>query len=312
MEQPALVEDLPAGDEPASGGDEAPVEPGEPEPPAQADPRDGPKADAPDELRGSARMGLARQAARALIEELSRPRARLRRALRRARGGMRSHPLVSAALAAAMAGALFLLYATGVGAAYGAVAWAAFLGVFLALTLAGPLLLVYAWPAVVAGAAGLLLWGALEHGAGAVWLWVATASAFFIVYFASVEMAPLLGAGVLGVVALELGPAPGTAVFVLTLGLFYWARRRLAASILAAAWAGLAGPAAAQAAWFVLGRVCRETGDPASTSIPPEWLPGVLPGPGGLALWVVAAAALAAVLVWRRPGGREATGPDLE
>jgi hypothetical protein len=312
MERPALAENLHSDDDLPSGDEEAPVEPGEPEPPAQADPRGGAKADAPDELRGSARMGLARQVVSALAEELSRPRARLRRALRRARDGMRSHPLASAALVAALAGALFLLYATGVGVAHGAAAWAAFLGAFLALTVAAPLLLVYAWPAVVAGAAGLLLWGALELGAGAVWLWVATASAFFIVYFASVEMAPLVGAGVLAVAALELGRAPGIAVFVPALALFYWARRRLAASILAAAWAGLAGSAAAQVAWFVLGRVCRETGDPASTNVPPEWLRGALPGPGGLALWIAAATVLAAVLVWRRPGGRDATGPDLE
>jgi hypothetical protein len=225
---------------------------------------------------------------------------------------MRSRPPLSAALVAALAGALFLLYATGVGAAHGAVAWAAFLGVFLTLAVGGPLLLVYAWPVVVAGAACLLLWGALEHGEGAVWLWVATASAFFIVYFASVEMAPLLGAGALAAAALELGPVPGIAVFVLALAALYWARRRLAASVLAAAWTVLASSVAAQAAWFVLGRVCRETGDPASTSVPPEWLPGVLSGPGGLAPWVVAAAVLAAVLVWRRPGGRDAIPPAFE
>lgn len=255
------------------------------------------------------RAGEPRRALlRHLVEELSRPRARLRRALRHARDAVRSSPLSSAAVFALLAGVLILLYATGVGAARGAAAAGAFLGAFLALVLGGPLVLIYAWPAVVAGAAGLLLWGVLALGAGAAWLWVATVSAFMIVYFASVEMAPLVGAAGLAGLASELGRSPAIAVFVLALGLFYWARRRLSASILAAAWTALAASAAAQVAWVVLDHICRQTGG----RVPPEWGRGMLPGPVGLLLWVVATALVAARLVWSRPRDRETAPAAIE
>ena len=251
------------------------------------------------------RPGIVAGALRALVEELSRPRARVRRAVRRARHNVRSAPLASALGCVLLSALPFCLYATGVGLARAAPAAAAFLGAFVVLAVGGPLLLAYAWPVAGAFALSLLVWGACELEPGVTWLLVATVSAFLIVYLASAELAPLVGAGGLARLALELGRTAGIVVFVLALGVLYWAKRRVTPSILAAAWVGVAGSVAAQAGWLALRAV-------APGDVPAEWMPGILPRPLGLLLWTAGAALFAASLVWRRAQTRDVTPADLE
>jgi hypothetical protein len=139
------------------------------------------------------------------------------------------------------------------------------------------------------------VWAVVSLGAGGAWLWLGVCAGLLAAYFAAGAAVPLVAAAAIGYVAwgvsgsLGAGAVPAAGVAAASFGALIAMRRTLTAPILAAAWTAASGAVASVAAWRALGE-----------SAPPAWALGTLPGPAGLAVVVLLAAACAAALVWPR------------
>ena len=217
--------------------------------------------------------------------------------MRRAANRMRERRLVASIFWATLAGATFILYATGVGATRGAFAWTIFAGVTVGLAAGGPAALVHAWPAAVAAPIIACVWAGWAFGLGALWLGLATCSALLVVYFAAAEVAPFVAAAGAAWLALHLtglaeGSARlvvGSAVFVTSAAILLVLRKRVTAPIVGAGWVILSGAAAARVTWWTLG-----------ASVPATWAVQILPGPKGLTTCLLGAAFGTALFSWPR------------
>jgi hypothetical protein len=238
-------------------------------------------------------------------DELNLPRARIRSALRRCAGRMRRHPAAAALFWGTLAGATFILYASGMGATRGFLAWAILVAGTVLIAAGGPLALVHAWPVAVVAAVGGAVWGCAALGTGALWLAAAVCAGVMSIYFAAAGLVPLVVAGGLGYlvwsglsVPAKTGAEPsstgivlGAVVFAASAAALIRLRRRLTAPLLAAGWVFVSATAAARLASAVL-----------AGWMPASWLVGLLAGPDWIAAPVAGAAAGAAVLVWPRRG----------
>ncbi|MHC5056441.1 MAG: hypothetical protein ACYTKD_17225 [Planctomycetota bacterium] len=243
------------------------------------------------------RPGVFAAVLRACWEELNYPRARVRARLRRAANRMKERRLVASLLWGTLAGATFILYASGVGVTRGVAAWTVFVGVALGLAAGGPAMLVHAWPAAVAAPLVACAWAGWAFGPGALWLGLATCSGLLALYFAAAEAAPVIAAAAVSWLALHLtGSAEGGtrlavagAVFAASAAVFIALRKHVTAPIVAACWVVLSGVTAARVAWWTLGQ-----------AVPTTWAVQALPGPRGLAACVAGAAFGAALFSWPR------------
>jgi len=243
------------------------------------------------------RPGILTSVLRAGWEELNYPRARVRAGMRRALNRMKERRLVASLLWGTLAGATFILYASGAGMSRGIVAWAVFAAVAVGMIAGGPAALVHAWPAAIVAPLIACAWAGWAFGPGALWLGMATCAGLLVLYFAAAEVAPLVGAA--GVAWLVLHPtglvqSPGAlviagVVFVLSAACFIAMRKRVTAPIMAACWVLLSGATAARVAWWTLG-----------ASAPETWALEPLAGPGGLAACVAGAAFGMALFSWPR------------
>jgi len=243
------------------------------------------------------RPGVLATVLRAGWEELNYPRARVRAGMRRALNRMKERRLVASLLWGTLAGATFILYASGAGMSRGIVAWTVFAGVAVGMIAGGPAALVHAWPAAIVAPIVACAWAGWAFGPGALWLGMATCAGLLVLYFAAAEVAPLVGAA--GVAWLVLHPtglaqSPGALViagiaFVLSAACFIAMRKRVTAPIMAACWVLLSGATAARVAWWALG-----------ASAPATWALESLAGPGGLAACVAGAAFGMALFSWPR------------
>jgi hypothetical protein len=236
-------------------------------------------------------FALAADFLRASREELAIPRARLRRFLRLAARRLRRFPLLASLAGGVAAGVVFIMYATAAGAGRGLLAWGAFVATGLALAAGGPVLLAHFWPGVVVIGLGVLVWTGASLGPGVVWLAVATAAFALAFYLAADLVVVIGGASVLGWAASGGGAVWTIVAFTGGAVVLFGLRRRLVAPILAAGWSALSFTLASQAAWAAGGEALSRAGD--------SW---PVPGPPGLWLVVLAAAAGAAALTWPRRG----------
>jgi len=243
------------------------------------------------------RPGVLATVLRAGWEELNYPRARARAGMRRALNRMKERRLVASLLWGTLAGATFILYASGAGMSRGIVAWAVFAGVSIGMIAGGPAALVHAWPAAIVAPLVACAWAGWAFGAGALWLGMATCAGLLVLYFAAAEVAPLVGAAGVTWLALHLtGLSHGTGalvmagvVFVLTAAFLIAMRKRVTSPIVAACWVLLSGATAARVAWWALG-----------ASAPATWALEPLAGPAGLAACVAGAAFGMALFSWPR------------
>lgn len=243
----------------------------------------------------AARAGVATAIIEAAWDELNIPRARIRTVLRRSVGRMRRRPRATALFWGTLAGAVFILYSSGMGAGQGFLAWGAFVAAGVVLAAGGPLAVVHAWPLAIAAVLAGAVWGCAALGAGALWLAAAVFAAVMSLYFAAAGLVPLVAAGGLAyLVWSRAGPSSGrivwaALVFAAASAALIRFRRRLTAPLLAAGWVLVSGAAAARLGWTVLG-----------DWMPAGWSGGVLPGPPWLGAPVVAGAAASVILVWPR------------
>ncbi|MHC4252136.1 MAG: hypothetical protein ACYS9X_23710 [Planctomycetota bacterium] len=243
------------------------------------------------------RPGVLAAVLRACWEELNYPRARVRAGLRRAANRMKERRLVASLLWGTLAGATFILYASGVGVTRGVAAWTVFVGVALGLAAGGPAMLVHAWPAAVAAPLVACVWAGWAFGPGALWLGLATCSGLLALYFAAAEAAPVIAAAAVSLLVSHLmGSAEGGtrlavagAAFAASAAVFIALRKQVTAPIVAACCVVLSGMAAARVAWWTLGQ-----------AVPTTWAVQALPGPRGLAACVAGAAFGAALFSWPR------------
>jgi len=243
------------------------------------------------------RPGLLATVLRAGWEELNYPRARVRAGIRRALNRMKERRLVASLLWGTLAGATFILYASGAGVSRGIVAWAVFAAVAVGMIAGGPAALVHAWPAAIVAPLVACAWAGWAFGSGALWLGMATCAGLLVLYFAAAEVAPLVGAAGVAWLVLHLtglAQSPGAlviagVVFVLSAACFIAMRKRVTAPIMAACWVLLSGATAARVTWWTLG-----------ASAPATWALEPLAGPGGLAACVAGGAFGMALFSWPR------------
>ncbi len=236
-------------------------------------------------------------------DELNLPRARIRSALRRSAGRMRRRPAATALFWGTLAGTTFILYASGMGAARGLLAWTILVAGTTLIAAGGPMAVVHAWPVAVGAAVAGTVWGCVVLGTGALWLAAAVCAGVMSIYFAAAGLVPLVVAGGLGYLAwwgfsvpARAGAEPSSAGIVLGVVVFAASaaalirlRKRLTAPLLAAGWVFVSAAAAARLASAAL-----------AEWMPASWLVGLLAGPNWIAAPAAAAAAGAAVLVWPR------------
>jgi hypothetical protein len=228
------------------------------------------------------RFGMA---ARSFWEEVVYPRARVKAALRRAEHHAKRFPAASATALALLVGMPFFMYMQ-VGFGRGTLAWLAFVGTTILMAVGGPLMLIYAWPVLVAATIGASVWVQFAAGAGAVWLGVATVSAMLIFYFATTEVVPLAAAGVLGWLVKDYGAIATAVVFGGSLVVLLVYRYRMTGPIMYGAWVALSGTVAAYVAVATLGDLA-----------PISWWRAPVRGPAGTTLWVLSVATIAGLLV---------------